>query len=53
MNDTTKRFKRTLSEAFGPYTSRHIEEATPGACAHKWALYLMILGAALIMLGVL
>lgn len=25
MNDTTKRFPRTLDEAFGPGTSRHIE----------------------------
>jgi hypothetical protein len=26
MNDTTKRFARTLNEAFGPYTSRRIED---------------------------
>jgi hypothetical protein len=26
MNHTTKRFARTLHEAFGPYTSRRIED---------------------------
>ena len=26
-NQTTRKFPRTLSEAFGPYTSQHIEPA--------------------------
>ena len=52
MNDTTKRFPRTLHEAFGPHTSRRIDvpQATP---THEWALYLVALGAALVLLGVL
>jgi hypothetical protein len=26
MNDTTKRFARTLNEAFGPYAEMHIDD---------------------------
>lgn len=53
MNDTTKRFPRTLFEAFGPHTSRHIEEPKPQTLAHEWALYVVALGAALVLMGVL
>lgn len=51
MNDTTERFKRTLCEAFGPYTSPHLEEPAPPIPAHDWALYIVALVAALLILG--
>ena len=53
MNDTTKRFARTLFEAFGPHTSRHIEEPAAPIPAHDWALYIVAVGAALVLIGVL
>ena len=53
MNDTTKRFARTLFEAFGPHTSRRIEEPAAQTLAHEWALYLVALGATLFLVGVL
>ena len=47
--DTTARFHRTLQQAFGPYTSRAIEEpAEPHS--HIWAdraLYLILAGVVL------
>lgn len=38
MSDTTRRHPRTLAEAFGPYTSTHIEEPpAPRTWRHRIA----------------
>lgn len=36
MNDTVKRFPRTLEEAFGPYTARQIHEDQPRGFSPAW-----------------
>ncbi len=48
MNTTTKRFPRTLCEAFGPYTSTRVEEPARRASARHQALYLVLLCLALV-----
>lgn len=35
----TRRYPRTMQEAFGPYTSSKIEEPRSPLEVHEWALY--------------
>ena len=56
--NTTRRYPRTLTEAFGPYTSRHIEEPhDPMPTADKivviGSLAVLALVVALVIFGVI
>lgn len=42
------RHPRTMQEAFGPYTSRRIEDPDARTPAHEWALYGLAVLAALL-----
>lgn len=53
MNHTTKRFPRTLFEAFGPNTSTRITEPEAQTPRHEWALYIVALGVTFFLVGVL
>jgi hypothetical protein len=45
--NTPRRYTRTMQEAFGPYTSRHIHVEPPRSSLRAWAAYLAILAIAL------
>lgn len=47
----TRRYPRTMQEAFGPHTSRQIHEPTPRTPLHEKALYAVALIAVLVVLG--
>lgn len=55
MNQTTKRFPRTLTEAFGPYTSDHIDEPSPRVymTVAEWVFYIITLIAICVTLWVI
>ena len=46
----TRRYPRTLQEAFGPYTSNHIEEPAERHW-QDWAVYAVCLFAVLLVLA--
>jgi hypothetical protein len=43
----TRRYPRTLEQAFGPYTSRHVHVDAPRASLRAWAAYLLIVALAI------
>lgn len=45
--DTPRRYPRTLQEAFGPHTSRHVHVEAPRASLRAWAVYLAAVAIAL------
>lgn len=47
----TRRFPRTLQEAFGPHTSRRIDEPRPRTPRHEKVLYAVALIAVLVVVG--
>lgn len=53
MNDlNTRRFPRTLREAFGPYTSERIDEPVQRVPLHEKVLYVASIVAALVIVFV-
>ena len=53
INDTTKRFSRSLNEAFGPHTSNRIDSDEPKTPAHEIVLYVVCFVAAILLVVVL
>lgn len=47
----TRRYPRTLEQAFGPYTSRHVHVDAPRASLRAWAAYLLVLTVAVVCAG--
>ena len=48
------RYPRSLSEAFGPYTSQRIDEPRRRTPVHEWALYVVaVVATVLWILGVI
>jgi hypothetical protein len=45
--ESPRRYPRTLQEAFGPHTSRHVHVDAPRASLRAWAAYLAIVAIAL------
>lgn len=45
--ETPRRYPRTLQEAFGPHTSRHLHIEQPRSSLRSWAIYLAVLAIAL------
>lgn len=45
--ESPRRYPRTLQEAFGPHTSRHVHVEAPRASLRAWAMYLAIVAIAL------
>ena len=43
----TRRYPRTMQEAFGPYTSRHVHVDAPRSSLRAWAVYLAVLALAI------
>lgn len=44
----SRKYPRSLEQAFGPYTSRHIHVDAPRAGWRAWAAYLMVVVIALV-----
>jgi hypothetical protein len=57
MNNNTRKYPRTLEQAFGPYTSRDFEDYDPMPTADRIALFASAVGFAafvgLILIGVI
>lgn len=45
--ESPRRYPRSLEQAFGPYTSRHIHVDAPRAGWRAWAAYLLVVAIAL------
>jgi hypothetical protein len=45
--ESPRRYPRTLQEAFGPHTSRHVHVDAPRASLRAWAVYLAVLALAI------
>jgi hypothetical protein len=46
--ESPRRYPRTLEQAFGPYTSRHVHVDAPRSSLRAWAMYLLILALAIV-----
>jgi hypothetical protein len=46
--ESPRRYPRTLEQAFGPYTSRHVHVDAPRSSLRAWAVYLLILALAIV-----